>query len=203
MVEQQRSWRDEKEKDFEKSTADISYKIHIDLGSDGEPMEDENSKLEDHYEKLKEQIASSESIFKQQIEEKETAVAELRGPLQEKIKSQTDSLEKGIFKYQEENERLTRELPDSKKKLKSYKSDMSDLNKSIDHKTAEQKQIKELITKRYKAIEAANKIMKEMKAEIKTIDSAVEEEKSKMPGLEEQVSLLKAECETLSAQILG
>jgi hypothetical protein len=62
---------------------------------------------------------------------------------------------------------------------------MSDLNKSIDHKTAEQKQIKELITKRYKAIEAANKIMKEMKAEIKTIDSAVEEEKSKMPGLEE------------------
>ena len=93
MVEEQLQWRKEKEVEFEKSTSDLSSKINQTAGQDDAEME--NQKLIEHYEKIKEQIGVSEQMFQKQLEEKDKAIAEMQGPLQEKIKQQTESLTMG------------------------------------------------------------------------------------------------------------
>lgn len=93
MREEQKLWRSEKEVEFEKSTQDLSSKINQTAVNDEQG--DENQKLMEHYEKLKEQIASSEAMYQKQIDDKDKAIAEMQGPLQEKIKQQTESLTLG------------------------------------------------------------------------------------------------------------
>lgn len=79
MREEQALWRKEKEIEFEKSTSDLSSKINQSAG--GDDGSDENAKLMEHYEKLKEQIAASELMYTKQIEEKDKAIQEMQGPL--------------------------------------------------------------------------------------------------------------------------
>jgi len=50
-------------------------------------------------------------MFEEQLAEKDKALAELKGPLQEKIANQTEQLTLGISRYSSENERLKKENP--------------------------------------------------------------------------------------------
>lgn len=78
MQEEQRLWRKEKEVEFEKSTQDLSSKINQTANDDSN---EENQKLMEHYEKLKEQIAASELMYQKQLEDKDKAIQEMQGPL--------------------------------------------------------------------------------------------------------------------------
>lgn len=143
MIADEKLYRKTKEEDFKRQTEDIKTRIQFEV----EPnTEDENVQLQEHYEKLKEQIQVSRETFAVQLAEKDKQLEEMRGPFQDKLKNQEVQLTDGYFKYKEENDRLTNDLPSQKNKLKGYKKDMQTLGKSIEEKNSYIKVLKTRVT---------------------------------------------------------
>ncbi len=143
MIADEKLYRKTKEEDFKRQTEDIKTRIQFEV----EPnTEDENVQLQEHYEKLKEQIEVSRETFATQLTEKDKQLEEMRGPFQDKLKNQEVQLTDGFFKYKEENDRLTNDLPSQKIKLKGYKKDMQTLGKSIEEKNSYIKVLKTRVT---------------------------------------------------------
>ena len=63
MVKAEQEYRKLKEHEFEAQTSDIKDRIAAEIEPNGETTEDENTTLQEHYDKLKSQIEASKEQF--------------------------------------------------------------------------------------------------------------------------------------------
>ena len=84
MQNEQQKWRTDKESEFEQQIKDISSKIDSEMNPEGDTLEDENKKLQEHYDNLVDQIDNSKKVFQQQLDEKDRQAKDMS----EKVSSQ-------------------------------------------------------------------------------------------------------------------
>ena len=105
------------------------------------------------------------------------------------------------MKYQEENERLNRELPENKQKLKHFKKVMADLNKQVQEKNRELKLLKKEFNTTQTVFDQKNKQVRLMKEAVEGDEKKLEMEKAEAESLMEHQATLKEECDQLLAEI--
>ena len=74
---------------------------------------------------MKKQIDDNIVIWEKELEKKTSAAEEIKGPMQEKINTQIINVTTQTNHFRSENEKLERDLPQSKKRLEEHRKEIS------------------------------------------------------------------------------
>lgn len=110
FAEEQKKYREEKEKEFE-SSLDIKHKVEEETAPPQIDGRNEVEVLQESKVKIQSQIKQSIDIWEKQIQEKDENLKSLKEDVGVKVNGQINQIQLAIVKYQEENQRMKKEIP--------------------------------------------------------------------------------------------
>jgi hypothetical protein len=166
FIQSQKEWRVEKEVEFQKSIETIRSQMAPKNPETGE------SEMVAKYNELCEYVdqMKNEGIDKV-IQDRDDKIKELEDTKNVKLRESKQNIEEKIQTLMMENQRLSKELPKSRKDYSQHKSESKKLVQIIEANNKKKKQFKDTITKLNQELHDHKKTQKELKSLIDSLSN--------------------------------
>lgn len=212
FVDEQKSWRVEKEEEFQKSIENIRSQMQPSAAStegEGDQAEETpESAMQAKYKELCEYVGTMKKEvdqFKEAREkliiEREEKIKELEDTKNVKLVESKRNIEEKIQALQKESSKLKKELPSSRKDFAKHKGESKKLVAIIEANNKKRKELKDHITKLNKELQDVKGEQKQLNEGIAALQSTLKDKLPDVEKVDNELLEVADKCKKLQDQI--
>jgi hypothetical protein len=199
FIEAQKTWREDKEKEFDLQIAQISKATEE---SDKNEMKTKYTDLCEYVDTMRKEVEGFKDAREKLIVDRDEKIAELEETKNNKLTESKRNIEEKIQALKTESDRLKKELPQSRKDYSTHKKESKKLVSIIENNNKKKKEYKEVITKLNKDLYDLNKnSSKDSQSLVDAFKANLLEKTDTQATLNKQLTELTAECTLIQEQI--